>query len=126
MDNIQFRGGSMDSQKYFKIKYFITKEQRDKIMKDRIQELSEMMITNSHSLTKNSEQHRKQKKNLERVQAYAAKDLQLNQLSVQEDISEQYQNGDMVNEDKGNDRSAGNSQLSQQNLEHEGRDEAAD
>ena len=59
MDNIQFRGGSLDSQKYFKIKYFVAKEQRDKIMKDRIQELSEMMITNSHNLNKNSDQHRK-------------------------------------------------------------------
>lgn len=53
--DVQFRGGRLDSQKYFKIKYFINKEQKDKILKDRMQELSEQLVQSTAAGSKNIE-----------------------------------------------------------------------
>ena len=78
VDKVQFRGGALDSQTYFKIKYFVTKDQKDKIMRDRIQELSEQLASQSHTYHKSTEHNKKLKRTMERVQAYANKDLNTN------------------------------------------------
>lgn len=45
MDEIQFRGKNLDANKFYEMKYFLTEEQKNQVMKSRIQELNEKSLT---------------------------------------------------------------------------------
>lgn len=40
MDEIQFRGKNLDAHKFYEMKYYLTEEQKNQVMKSRIQEIN--------------------------------------------------------------------------------------